>query len=42
MLARTLAATALAACLAAQTVDRTKPPQTPPIPTFKLPPMEQS
>jgi zinc protease len=29
-------------CLAAQSVDRTKPPQTPPIPTYKLPPMAES
>jgi zinc protease len=28
--------------MAAQTVDRTKPPQTPPIPTYKLPPVEES
>jgi len=36
---RALALLALAAALAAQTVDRTKPPQTPPIPTYKLPPV---
>jgi zinc protease len=43
MIARMLALLALAVfCLAAQTVDRTKPPQTPAIPTYKLPPMEES
>jgi zinc protease len=31
-----------AACLAAQTVDRTKPPVTPPIPTYKLPPVYET
>jgi zinc protease len=29
-------------CMAAQSVDRTKPPQTPPIPTYKLPPMQEA
>jgi len=43
MFARMLAVSAVAACcLGAQTVDRTKPPQTPAIPTYKLPPMEES
>lgn len=43
MLTRTLIALALAAAaLAAQTVDRTKPPQTPPIPSYKLPPVAES
>jgi zinc protease len=35
-------AAAAAIALAAQTVDRTKPPQTPAIPTYKLPRMEES
>ncbi|HUI76388.1 MAG TPA: pitrilysin family protein [Bryobacteraceae bacterium] len=35
-----LAITALG--LAAQTVDRTKPPQTPPIPSYKLPPVSET
>ena len=40
MVRQSLAALALAALtLGAQTVDRTKPPQTPPIPNFKLPPV---
>ena len=43
MLSRTLIAMALAAgTLAAQTVDRTKPPQTPPIPGYKLPPVYET
>src|SRR5947209_2749429 len=43
MIARTLVLFLGAALgLAAQAVDRTKPPQTPPIPTYKLPPVEQS
>jgi zinc protease len=43
MLPRTLAALALtAAALAAQTVDRTKAPQTPPIPSYKLPPVSET
>jgi zinc protease len=43
MIARMLILAAAAAfVLAAQTVDRTKPPQTPAIPTYKLPPMEES
>jgi predicted Zn-dependent peptidase len=32
----------LAAALSAQTVDRTKPPQTPAIPSYKLPPIAES
>jgi zinc protease len=40
---RTLIALVLAAlALSAQTVDRTKPPQTPPIPNFKLPPVYET
>src|SRR4051812_44241114 len=40
MFRRILLATALGAlALTAQTVDRTKPPQTPPIPGYKLPPV---
>src|ERR1700733_9938202 len=31
--------TVAALALAAQTVDRTKPPETPPIPSYKLPPI---
>lgn len=31
-----------AACLTAQKVDRTKPPETPPIPTYKLPPVHET
>jgi predicted Zn-dependent peptidase len=37
-----LAVAAMAGALAAQTVDRTKPPETPPIPSYKLPPIEES
>ena len=32
----------LAAALAAQPIDRTKPPETPPIPNYKLPPVSES
>lgn len=40
MRAKTIAVSAImAAALAAQTVDRTKPPETPPIPNYKLPPV---
>jgi|SRR5579883_1901650 len=40
---RTLILTAAAALtLSAQTVDRTKPPQSPPIPSYKLPPVAES
>jgi zinc protease len=42
MRATILTLIALAAPLAAQTVDRTKPPQTPPIPEYKLPPVLES
>jgi zinc protease len=42
MRATILTLIALAAPLAAQTVDRTKPPQTPPIPEYKLPPVMES
>ncbi len=38
MLNRFVAVALSVAALAAQTVDRTKPPQTPPIPAYKLPP----
>ena len=38
----TLAACLLAVTASAQTVDRTKPPQTPPIPSYKLPPISES
>jgi predicted Zn-dependent peptidase len=37
-----LAAALMAAGLSAQTVDRTKPPQTPPIPTYHLPPVYET
>ena len=37
MFRQSIACLALAAGLSAQTIDRTKPPQTPPIPTYKLP-----
>src|SRR5581483_1668072 len=39
MLQRIAFGLALAAALVAQTPDRTKPPQTPPIPDYKLPPV---
>jgi zinc protease len=43
MIRRTLLATgALSLGLLAQTVDRTKPPQSPPIPSYKLPPVSES
>jgi len=43
MLRRCLVTLALAgAVVAAQTIDRTKPPQTPPIPGYKLPPVFES
>ena len=43
MLRRTFIALSLAALsAAAQTVDRTKPPQTPPIPSYRLPPVAES
>jgi zinc protease len=42
MRATILTLLALAATLAAQPVDRTKPPQTPPIPEYKLPPVLES
>jgi zinc protease len=43
MLERSLLVFAVAALeLAAQTVDRTKPPQTPPIPSYKLPPVYET
>jgi zinc protease len=43
MLQRSLLILALAAVeLAAQTVDRTRPPQTPPIPSYKLPPVYET
>lgn len=43
MLTRSLLVLAVAALeLAAQTVDRTKPPQTPPIPSYKLPPVYET
>jgi len=43
MLARTLFVTAIVALeLGAQTVDRSKPPQTPPIPSYKLPPVYET
>lgn len=42
MRTRILIALAAALPLAAQTVDRTKPPQTPPIPEYKLPPIVES
>ncbi|HXS97124.1 MAG TPA: pitrilysin family protein [Candidatus Limnocylindrales bacterium] len=35
-------AAAMAACVAAQPVDRTKPPRTPPIPPYKLPPVSET
>ena len=34
-----IAALTLAGVIAAQTVDRTKPPETPPIPAYKMPPV---
>jgi zinc protease len=42
MLRPTVLLTLAALSLTAQTVDRTKPPQTPPIPTYKLPPVIES
>ncbi len=42
MFSRFLAVTFTVAALSAQTVDRTKPPQTPPIPTYKLPPIYET
>ena len=42
MLKRFLLVTLGAAALCAQTVDRTKPPETPPIPTYKLPPIHET
>ncbi len=43
MIRRTLLSMGMAAlALAAQTVDRTKPPQSPPIPAYKLPPVFES
>ena len=35
-------AVCIGAAVSAQTVDRTKPPQTPPIPSYKLPPIAES
>jgi len=39
MLKKSLAIVLSVVCLAAQTIDRTKPPRTPPIPGYKLPPV---
>src|SRR5579884_1521704 len=39
---RLITALAVAAGLFAQTVDRTKAPQTPPIPNYKLPPVSET
>src|SRR5215470_804070 len=39
---RALLLIASAAALCAQTFDRTKPPATPPIPDYKLPPVEEA
>ncbi|HWC96889.1 MAG TPA: pitrilysin family protein [Candidatus Sulfopaludibacter sp.] len=42
MLRQSIALLVAALSLSAQTVDRTKAPQTPPIPSYKLPPVSQS
>lgn len=39
---RVLTGVLFAACLQGQTIDRTKPPETPPLPPFKIPAMTES